>query len=44
MVAVTEKKSMEKLIISFPRRDLRKSSSSKGDVRIDRNVTTEVKD
>jgi hypothetical protein len=44
IVVVTEKNSNEKPIISFRGRDLRKYSCSNGDERIDRNMTTEVKE
>jgi hypothetical protein len=44
MVVVTEKKSRVNPTISFRGRDLRKFSCSKGEVRIDRNITTEVKE
>ena len=44
MVVVTEKKSNVKPIPSFRGRDLWKFSYSKGDERIERNVTTEVKE
>jgi hypothetical protein len=44
MVVVTEKKSNVKPILSFRGRDLWKFSYSKGDERIERNITTEVKE
>jgi hypothetical protein len=44
MVVVTEKKSKVNPTMSFRGRDLKKFCCSKGDVRIDRNITTEVKE
>ena len=44
MVAATEMKSNMKPNVSFLGSEARKSSSSKGDVRMERNVTTEVKE
>ena len=44
MVVVTEKKSNVKPIISFRGRDVLKFSYSNGDERMERNMTTEVKE
>lgn len=44
MVVITDMKSNEKPTASFRGRDLRKSPYSKGDERIERNVTRDVKE
>lgn len=44
MVVITDMKSNEKPTASFRGRAVRKSSYSKGDERIERNVTTDVKE
>lgn len=44
MVVITDMKSNEKPTASFHGRVLRKSPYSKGDERIERNVTTDVKE
>ena len=44
MVVITDMKSNEKPTASFCGRDLQKSPYSKGDERIERNVTRDVKE